>query len=123
MLTLTDKILIQTFYNKFVWLIDVKVLRTKIVRHLIGKDNYGEYTLNFFTQPLFNELFNPKTAFFPILYRDNFVIIDRVEHNLEKMREANKPAFFSWPFLEEFDIDFKFLGFDRPKEEKAKDTN
>ena len=115
--------LVQMFYTKFVWLIDVNVLRRTIVSHLIGQNNLGEYDGDFFKMQLFQKLMEQESVFTPIVYRDQFVIIDQTEQKLQRLRDANHPYYFGWPILEQFTADIKDVGMDRQKDEKAKDDD
>lgn len=103
-------------------MIDPIFLREIIIAHLIGKDNIGKNDMNFFNQNFYNYMMNPRTEFIPIIYRDFFVTIDQVQHDLLKLREANEPFYFGWDILKQFDVDYEDLGYERPKEEKSKDS-
>jgi hypothetical protein len=79
--------------------------------------------MNFFTEDYFKFLFAQKNDFESIIYRDNFVIIERVEHDLMKLRKASEPYYFGWNILKGYEIDYKKLGLERSKIERKKDED
>lgn len=108
--------LLQEFYDDFKFLLTPIERKEEILKNLIGKNNKkGSHEGQFFTEKFFDELLKENTAFNPLISRDKFITILNDEPNLEKIHEAAKILFFSWPFLNIFDAEEKDLALNVPR--------
>lgn len=117
---------LQTFYDKFVYLIrDDKLIKSHIMDTLIGtKNSDGQYDGEFFTPDVYNDLMQINSVYSPSFNRDKFISSFSKNFRLSDLHDAANRVFFSWSFLKQFPVRAEDLGFQVDKAvKKAQGTD
>jgi len=105
-LTENDKVNLETFYEKFKFLLDQPEIRSEILKHTIGQESEPEQSPQFFKPDLFSHLKDASDDYKPIFVRDNFIVIPKEDPSLEDMHMASKKSHFSPQVPALFDSNF-----------------
>lgn len=113
-LTNDDKLNIQTFFDKFKFLLTPEEINHQVMEGLVPTEHDLKPSKGFLDESLFNHLDDGVNGFENELLRDKFLTLGEPEDNLVKIHKVAKPIFFSSEFNKEFDGKSRDLHLDNP---------